>query len=186
MTTAQKNGFNFEDKIQYRLETTKLKIYREIDVKRIYGKHVTAIDHLFYDPEKQILICVQDKWLSSKVSNKDFNHFVTCVNTIANDSKKNNYKIILGLYVSNNGLSSCAIPQFDKENEKFYNYETNIKFYDIYENTENILIDKLLYFIHNYRFYAYDLQGDCIMGDYETHTQSYIGDYYNDCDIIMN
>jgi len=184
MTTAQKNGFNFEDQIQNRLETTKLKIYRELDVKRIYGKHVTAIDHLFYDAEKQILVCVQDKWLSCKVANKEFNHFVTCVNTIANDSKGHDYKLILGLYVSNNGLSSCAIPQLNKENDKFDNYQTNIKFYDIYDNIEINLIDKLLYFIHNYKFHAYDYQGDCIMGDYEKQITSYIGNYQEDC--IMN
>ena len=181
MVTPQKNGILFEDKMQVRLETTKLKIYREKDVKHRYGKHITAIDHLFYNDD--ILICIQDKWLSNKVSNSQFNHFVTCVNTIANDNKKN-YKLVLGLYVSNNGLSSCAIPQLDKENDKFDNYQSNVKFYDIFDENEKYLLDKVLYFIHNYKFYAYDYQGDFIMGDYENKNFSYLGDYYNDCEIV--
>ena len=182
MVTPQKNGFLFEDKMQSKLETTNLKIYREKDVKNFYGKNITAIDHLFYNDD--IIVCIQDKWLSCKVSNKEFNHFVSCVNTIVNDNKTYKFKLVLGLYVSNNGLSSCAIPQLDKENNKFDNYQTNIKFYDIYENNETNLLDKVLYFIHNYKFHAYDYQGDFIMGDYEHKNCSYIGDYFNDCEIL--
>ena len=178
MVTPQKNGFLFEDKIQNRLEYTKFKVHREKDIKHKYGKNISAIDHLFCNDN--ILVCIQDKWLSNKVSNKEFNHFVSCVNTIVNDSKTSNYTLVLALYVSNNGLSSCAIPQLKTENNKFDTYQSNIKFYDIYDDSEEDLIDKLLYFIHNYNFPSYDYQGDCIMNDYENKNHSYIGDYYND------
>ena len=184
MVTPQKNGFLFEDKMQFRLENTKIKIYREKEIKQIYGKNITAIDHLFYDVEKQILVCVQCKWLSSKVSNSQFNHFVSCVNTIVNDNKTSKVKLVLGLYVSNNGLSSSATPQLEIENNKFDKYQTNIKYYDIFDDNENYLLDKVLYFIHNYKFYTYDYQGDVIIGDYENKNVSYIGDYYNDCEIL--
>ena len=78
----------------------------------------------------------------------------------------------------------CAIPQLDIENTKFDNYQTKIKYYDIFDENEKCLLDKVLYFIHNYKFYAYDYQDDVIIGDYETKNVSYIGDYYNDFEII--
>ena len=182
MVTPQKNGFLFEDKIYEHLQLTKLKVYREKEIKQIYGKNITAIDHLLYNDD--ILICIQAKWLGGKVSNSQFNHFTSCVNTIVNDSKTSKYKLVLGLYVSNKGLSSNATPQLDIENIKFNNYKTNIKYYDIYDENEKYLLDKVLYFIHNYKFYTYDYQDDIIIGDYETKNVSYIGDYYNDFEII--
>lgn len=182
MVTPQKNGFLFEDKLYKHLQVTKLKVYREKDIKNIYGKNITAIDHLLHNDD--ILICIQAKWLSNKVSNSQFNHFTACVNTIINDKKTPAYKLVLGLYISNKGLSLCAIPQLDIENTKFDNYQTKIKYYDIFDENERYLLDKVLYFIHNYKFYAYDYQDDVIIGDYETKNASYIGDYYNDFKIV--
>ena len=166
MISAQQNGFNFEDKIQSRLETTGIKINREKDVKQIYGSHITAIDHLFENDNNEILVCIQDKWLSTKVTNKDFNHFSTCVNTISTHNKSNNYKLILALYVSNNGLTMPSQTQLEFENIKFNNKKSIIKYYNINDTSEQRLIDKVQNFIHKYKFYTYDSQGDCNMLNY--------------------
>ena len=148
MVTPQKNGILFEDKMQVRLETTKLKIYREKDVKHRYGKHITAIDHLVIYKNK-MLFCIQDKWIAGKVSNSQLNHFINCINTLVENNKEFKNQIILGLYVSNNGLSSYASEQLNIENKKFINKKSKIKYIDINNSNEKLLLDDVIHTINN-------------------------------------
>ena len=155
MINKQQNGFLFEDKIQLNLDKlgfkVGLKIYREKDIRQKYGMHITAIDHMFYN--NKILFCIQDKWLSNTVSNKEFNHFINCINTLIYNNKEFTNKKIIALYVSNNGLSKYALEQLSFENNKFNTKKSKVKYFNIYNNDETKLIGNVISIINEYLHY---------------------------------
>ena len=65
----QKKGKMFEDRIHNILSFTKLKIYREKDIRSNYSSHISGIDHLLMDDD--ICIALQDKYVKSKLDFTD-------------------------------------------------------------------------------------------------------------------
>lgn len=161
VTTPQKKGCNFEQKLHDILEQTKCKILREADIKRKYGVNVSGIDHLIY--HKKIIICMQDKWQSKTISIGDFNHFSKCVEEISKHPDSVNIINFIAIYASNQNLSANSREQFDKENERYRNKTSKIRYYTCYDSDENVIISKLQHFLHKNCIFLYDAEGDSLM-----------------------
>jgi len=161
----QEKGRYFEDNLHKRLlQARYCKIMREADIKKYFGKSVSGIDHIIYN-ESDYLICIQDKWQSSTISISEFNHFSKCVEEISKHQEiLNNKQLkILAIYASNQPLSANSLEQFNKENERYKNKMSRIKYYTCNDKDEIIILHKLENFLHTKKIFMYDHNGDCIM-----------------------
>lgn len=149
--SAQQFGKNFEDKIHKFLCKTKKQIYREIDIRRRFGQNISAIDHLI--ELDNLYLCFQDKYQKTSITNAQVGHFITCVNNISDISMKK----CIGIFISNNDLSSVSKQQIDFENNKNKN-----EYIIIYDDNYGNLIKKMLHYFYSNKLYFYDGE-DCIM-----------------------
>ena len=157
--TPQTNGRIFESKVQNVLEQTRIKVLNELEVKRLYGNNITAVDHMMI--YNNTCYCFQDKWVNNSISISDFNHFTKCVEYIA--SSNNMYGV--GIYISNKALSLPSKTQLETENHKFQSGQSRTIFHSISDLNEYKLLDKIHMFLHHtYQIVMYDKDGDCIMG----------------------
>ena len=76
-----------------------LNLIREVDIKRIFGKHVSAVDH-FFQEDKIFNFCIQDKWQDKNAPLSDINHFILCIHNIFRDTKHPT----IGIYFSKSSL----------------------------------------------------------------------------------
>jgi len=148
------NGFAFEHGIQKILEMTHYQVLSETDVKRQFGKDITAIDHLLVTDN--FCIAFQDKWRQTKAPNSDINHFIQCVNTIQEIIGI----ICLGIYLSQKSLTSVSQMAFDRQNEKHQNFK---KFMSIHSESLSTIYEVLMETLYSYDIYYYDDDGDLQM-----------------------
>lgn len=154
LLSAQQEGIMFEEKVHSLLSNIrKTPILREKDIRKTYGSHISAIDHMFIIND--YCICFQDKWLKTTISNKDYNHFIICLYDI--NQRLINKKII-GIYLSKYSLSKEALVRYNEENDKQI-----IKLYHFNNEDQNKLLKDVHIFLHSHGIYLYDLDNDCIM-----------------------
>ena len=125
------------------------KVLREKDVKNIYGENNSSLDHLLESDD--YVICIQSKWENKPACISKVNHFLMAVNNI---SKIHIDKKCVAIYLSKipvTGPSSKAI---------VYN---DIKCINIYDDDMNLIIEKLLIYIHQYGIYSYGYDDTIIM-----------------------
>jgi len=116
----RENGQTFENNIQKILEMTKYQVLTEIEVRRQFGKDITAIDHLLITDK--FLIAFQDKWRESKTGNSDIHHFIHCVTEV----QINTGIMCLAIYLSRKSLTSVSELAFERQNAKNVNYYISI------------------------------------------------------------
>lgn len=147
----QKYGLLLEDTLhKFISEITKCKLYREANVKQMYGPTITTIDHLIIYDSK--IICMQLKWHKKKIPTFYTKGFINDVNII--QQKEKNYSVI-GIYLSQHGLTKGSKSIFENQ---------TIKFISISDTNEFEMINKLLYELkHNFNITVYDDQNDVIM-----------------------
>jgi len=153
MKTPQDIGRDFEKNMHSYLESTKLIVHCEKDIKSLFGKNNSAIDHMIVT--NTFIICFQDKCMATKPTISNINHFIQCVNNISRITSKNCY----GVYLSNLPLTNDANKVFICEN----NINNNLNFMSIYDNNEDILVQKLFYFLYSVGIFIYDDDNDCMM-----------------------
>lgn len=152
--SAQQEGILFEEKVHSLLSNIRTtEILREKDIRKNYGSHISAIDHLFIIND--YCICIQDKWLKTTISNKDYNHFIICLYDI--NQRLINKKII-GIYLSKYSLSKEALVRYNEENEKKI-----IKLINFDNEDQNKLLKKFHIFLHSNGVFLTDSDGDTIM-----------------------
>ncbi len=152
--TPQAHGKQFESEIHAILTKTKPDfLLNETEIRKQYPA-IKAIDHLLIIDDT--CYCFQDKWLSSNISNSNFNHFSKCVEEIS----KLIDKYIYAVYISNVDFSSIADIQFNNENRKSNKKIEYVKINDC--NKKNIF-EKLQYFLHSNNVFSYDEDDDIIM-----------------------
>ena len=147
----QKYGLLLEDTLHnFISEITQCKLYREANVKQMYGPTITTIDHMIINDSK--IICMQLKWHKAKISTHYVKGFVNDVNII--QQKEKNYSVI-GIYLSQYGLTKDSQTVFDEQNNKFIS---------VHDVDEFNMLNKLLYELkHNFDITIYDSQNDVIM-----------------------
>ena len=163
MLSAQQKGRLFETEVHEFLQRTNPEVLMTEKEIRNIDNTITAIDHLLISND--IYYCFQDKWLSSNISNSDFNHFTKCVekiSTIINSENDINCKVY-AIYLSNTDFSSIALKQLNEENEKYNLGLSNIEYIKINHFYKNTLLLKLHTFLHSNNLYVYDINGDCMM-----------------------
>jgi hypothetical protein len=153
MKTSQDIGRNFEKNIHSYLESTKLVVHREKDVKSLFGKNNSAIDHMIVTDT--FIICFQDKWMVSKPTISNINHFIQCVNNVSKIASKNCY----GIYLSNLPLTDDANKAFIAENS----INNSLNFISIVDNNEDMIVQKLFYFLYSIGIFSYDDDNSCRM-----------------------
>lgn len=144
------DGFAFERGIQQILEMTRHQVLSETDIRRQFGKDITAIDHLLITDN--FYIAFQDKWRQTKVPNCDINHFIQCVNTIEDTIGI----ICLGIYLSKKSLTSISQIAFDRQNKKQQMFN---KFISIHSESLSTIYDILMKTLYSYNIYYYDDDG---------------------------
>lgn len=154
MAAARLRGIHFENQIQTILNRTRLKVYREAEVTRMYGSNITAVDHMLKIDGK-LLICIQDKYQEKNISIQQTTHFIYSVNTISRISKMP----CIGIYLTKSRLSGPSMEAFIKENK---NNNKN-RFVEISGETFDILSTKLSKYLHTQNIFMYDSEGDCFM-----------------------
>lgn len=118
---------------------------REKDIRKKYGKHITGIDHIFISCNKMVL--VQDKWMKTKPTIRDINHFVRCSKQI--ELINYNY-VCLPIFVSKLVPTQVALKSLLEDNGlSIYNSDMD----KIIKALENIVLE----------FFGLDLDGDIIM-----------------------
>jgi len=148
------DGIAFENFIHSTLEQTSYPVLSEADIRREFGKDITAIDHLI--KFGSFFIAIQDKWRASKNANSDINHYIHCVNMVQE---------ILGIpclaiYISrlpNTGPSQMA---FDRQNEKQFS-----SFISIYGEDQTTIYRELMQVLYSNGIYFYDPDGALQMID---------------------
>ena len=151
----QKKGKMFEDRIHNILTFTKLKIYREKDIRSNYASHISGIDHLIMNDD--ICIALQDKYVKSKKpTNVDIHHFKTSVTDLSKILKRK----VIGVYLS---LLSPTQPATDSFN--FENKNSKNEFLFINDQDEELLINKFISFLYENNVYIYDDDNIFMIGD---------------------
>jgi hypothetical protein len=154
--SAQQEGIIFEERVHSLLSNIRTtQILREKDIRKTYGSHISAIDHMFI--LDNYCICIQDKWQKTTISNKDYNHFIVCLYDINQRLISTNKKII-GIYLSKFPLSKEALVRYNEENDKQF-----IKLFCFDNENQNKLLKELSLFLHSNGIYLTDLDGDSIM-----------------------
>ena len=98
MLSPQDKGRLFEKCVHYYLEKTNITVLSEAEIKRKYGMHITAIDHLI--ELDSYIICIQDKYEKKTISVDKIRSFSQCVTDIHNKT----YKRCYGIYLSKKKL----------------------------------------------------------------------------------
>lgn len=150
--TKQKLGFIFEDNIHELISQTTYTILREKEIVNKYSLLAYGIDHIMYLEE--CIICIQDKWRSSKPSLSDINHFTSAVKYI-ND---NEFKKCVGIYLSKEPLTAGALKAFEYENNKGINY-----FFSIYDDNMDQIVHKIKKIFYENKIFLYENDGSAIM-----------------------
>jgi hypothetical protein len=159
---ARCDGIEFENDIHNFLShRTKKTILREIDIINKYViyegekkcKICTAIDHLI--TTNNYIICIQDKWKKSSIGPVDINHFIASVNIVADIEKNKN---VIGIYLSKKGITEKGKQFFILAENK-----TNIKYYNIFNDDENIIKNYLKNILYNYDIFFYEYDGSIEM-----------------------
>jgi hypothetical protein len=161
MVSAQAYGIQFENEIHAFLNQTKYDFLLNEKEIRQYDSTITAIDHLLIINNMCFCIHIRfanNKWLSTTISNSNFNHFCKCVEKVA--TKINTMKIY-GIYISNNDFSSIANKQLEDENNK--TAQSNIEYIKINHTNKTMLFDKLHKFLYAKHIFIYDKDNDCVM-----------------------
>jgi hypothetical protein len=143
-----RDGFDFEEFIQNLLEQTIYDVLCEKEVRSQLGKDITAIDHLLN--KQEYTIAFQDKWRETKNTISDINHFILCVNKVAEITKKPCY----GIYLSQFPNTGPAQMAFDYENKK-----KNKLFMNIYSENQDYIYKELMQFLYSNGIYFYDTDG---------------------------
>lgn len=143
-----RNGFDFEESIQNLLEQTIYDVLPEQDVRSQLGKDITAIDHLLVN--EKYTIAFQDKWRETKNTISDINHFILCVNKVAEITKKPCY----GVYLSQFPNTEPAQMAFDYENK-----QKNKLFINIHSESKLYIYKELMNFLYSNSIYFYDDDG---------------------------
>lgn len=157
MVSAQVYGKLFENEIHEILHKTKHDVLLNEKEIRQKDATITAIDHLLI--ANNICLCFQDKWISTTVSNSNFNHFAKSVEKIAANINMKVYAV----YVSNTDLSSIANKLFEEENNKFKSGQSNIEYIKINNTIKPKLFNQLYNFLYSHYIFMYDKDDDCIM-----------------------
>ncbi len=154
--SGQLEGKLFEEKVHSLLSNIRTtELLREKDIRRKYGSHISAIDHMLI--LDNFCICIQDKWLKTTISNKDYNHFIVCLYDINQILQLNNKKII-GIYLSKLPLSREALVRYNEENNKQI-----IKLYCFDNENQEKLLKDLHLFLHSNGIFLTDSEDDCMM-----------------------
>jgi len=153
LMTPQQEGKNFELYIYNILQQSNYALYTEQDIRKKY-KHITAIDHILEC--NNTILCFQDKWTSSTISNEKVNHFISAILQLEvelRNNNNNNYKFI-GIYLSKNPFSKPAQIIANK-----FPYELK----SIYCNDFNTIKNELIHYLYSKNIYLYDHDNDIIM-----------------------
>lgn len=142
-------GLQFETYIAEFIANNFIKNYsmREIECTRQFGEK--GIDHAILGDD--FIVCIQDKWLSKTVCDKDATYFVGCCKRIEEKIKMQ----VVMIFLSNMGLSRVAYPKYFGENCQ-HRYQV------FSENPEEIL-NGLHKILHSYGIYMWEDQNICVM-----------------------
>jgi hypothetical protein len=152
MSVTRNIGMVFENAVHRQLLKTRRTVYRENDIMRSYGRHITAIDHMLdFD---NCTICIQDKFQQSAISIDKTCHFIQNVNMLSHIINKK----CIGIYLTRSLLSKPSQDAFNFENLKNLN-----EFVTIYGQTQGDLIKNLSKYFYQNGIYMYDSDGDTIM-----------------------
>jgi len=151
MISPQQLGFKFEDKVHETLSyyLKRINILREKNIKNIYGENNSSIDHLL--ESNDYVICIQSKWEVKSAYISKVNHFLMALNNI---SKIHIDKKCIGIYLS-------RLPVTEPSQKALLN--SDIKCINIYDDNMDLVIEKLLNYIHKYEMYSYEEDGAIIM-----------------------
>ena len=163
-----------ENKISKLLESTRLQIIVEKDIKPYYTSNINNLSEIDYMVlNDNICLCIQDKLIKpikinnyfTSLSRDDINKFVYFSECIKNLEHYISQNIIIGLYLTKNKVDDVTKSYLDNENNKYNNKLSRIRYYNIYDKDEDKLLKKIQIFLHKIQFYQYDSDGDCIMGE---------------------
>ena len=152
------------------LVSTKLHITEEKDIKPHYTANINNLSEIEYILQtNDICLCIHNK-LISRLSNTNtytnnintFNSFVECITNIEHHIKP---IIIIGLYLTKNKINETTKAYLDNENNNYNNGISRIRYYNLYEKDEDKLLLKIQAFLHKIKFYMYENDGNCIMGN---------------------
>lgn len=165
--SSREVGIDFENKVHETLvNNLKLAdILREKDVIKLYGRSCTAIDHMFDVPDTNISICIQTKWKKTKESLDYIHHFIKCIELV----QKTSSKCIQGILLAAQPITSNGTSAFDFENRtnphiRLTNIHLDPMISQENPNNQDILVEKLLYYLHNtYQIWTYEPDGAIVM-----------------------
>jgi hypothetical protein len=152
LNNPQLNGILFEKEVHKYLKLTNNIILSEREIRNKYGSNISGIDHLINTEE--FIICIQDKYMKSKPSVSQINHFIYCVFEVFNKEKKK----CIGIYLSNlppTREASLSFENINNRSDKIYFKSIN--------NSIDKLIDNLLDYLHFYHIFSYEEDGSSIM-----------------------
>ena len=159
-----RNNYILSYNLKKILETTQLSITEEKDIKPYYTSNpnnLSEIDYIIQDVN--ISLCIQSKLVSrGNVGNVD--NFINFTQCIMNLEHYMNQRKIIGLYLTKNKIDETTRTYLDNENYKYNNGLSRIKYYNLFHNDENKLLQKVQKFLHKIKFFMYDGNGDCVMG----------------------
>ena len=159
MKSPKEVGIDFENNVHYTLANY-LKIdnlLREKDIIKLYGISCTAIDHMFNIPNTNISICIQ-----SNKSEENANNFIKCIDLVQKISSRYIQGILLSVQpITSNGNHAFGLINTSNSYIKLINIHLDIP---TSQESQDILIDKLLHFLHNtYKLWTYDTDGSIVM-----------------------
>jgi superfamily II DNA or RNA helicase len=136
--SSKNPGIELEQKVHESIQTIsqKIKIFRETDITRIYGKIANGIDHLILINDK--MICIQDKWEKRKPCIRDINHFTSAVDMICNKIDK---ELLLVLFISKKKFTKTGNNIF-VENNKNIPSDIYVNIYD--DDMDNLVSQTVL------------------------------------------
>jgi hypothetical protein len=143
---------DFENTINDILQMTNKNVLRELDIKRVFGNDITAIDHLINNED--FILCIQDKWCIAKPTSPQVIHFIKNVNDISIIMNKP----CIGLYLSKMPLSHPSLNAINRANVQNKNY-----FLSIYDISQDNIYNLLKQFLYNYNIWLYDDDGSINM-----------------------
>lgn len=152
INSPQTKGILFENDVHKNLKFTNSTILSEREIRNKYGSNISGIDHLILTDD--LTICIQDKYMKSKPSVSQINHFILCVSEVSTFEKRR----CIGIYLSNLPPTREASMSFKSMNDKY----DNLYFLSI-NNSIDKLIDNLLDYLHSINIFTYEEDGSCVM-----------------------
>jgi len=159
-----RNNYILSYNLKKILETTQLLITEEKDIKPYYTSNpnnLSEIDYIIQDVN--ISLCIQSK-LVSRGNGGNLDNFINFTQCIMNLEHYMNQSKIIGLYLTKNKIDETTRTYLDNENYKYNNGLSRIKYYNLFHNDEDKLLQKVQKFLHKIKFFMYDGNGDCVMG----------------------